>query len=77
VTEDSGQAEAWMDGPRPPTGARRGSKHPKAVLTEATVRAMRVAFGRGWSVQQLAKRYRVSYHAVYGAVHRMTWKHVP
>lgn len=56
--------------------ARRGSKHPDAKLTEASVREIRQRHESGESYYKLAERYGVQFGTIGKIVRREAWKHV-
>jgi hypothetical protein len=53
-----------------------GEKNPRAKLTEANVRAMRVQRQQGVSFADLARQYGVTSRAAHRVVTRKDWKHV-
>lgn len=58
-------------------GPPRGSRHPKAKLTEEGVRAIRDAYSKGLtSFQALSEEYSVSKKTILNVVHRRIWTHV-
>lgn len=54
----------------------RGSKHGRAVLTEAKVKSMRTRVKKGEKVSVLAKEFKVNYYTAHKAVTGQTWTHV-
>lgn len=56
--------------------ALRGERHPRTLLSEADVRAIRDACGAGASQRSIASRYGLGPGAVSAIVRRATWKHV-
>lgn len=59
-----------------PDRVPRGAARLTAKLTDADVRAMRVAFAGGESMASLARRYAVSHPTAASAVRGKTWRHV-
>jgi DNA-binding transcriptional regulator YiaG len=55
---------------------RRGVKHPKAKLSEDTVRAIRQQAATGMSQRQLAALYGVGKNTVQSVLEGKTWRHV-
>lgn len=53
---------------------RVGAAHPLARLSEADIKDIRSSH---WSLQGLAKRYRVSINHIYAIKRRRVWRHVP
>jgi hypothetical protein len=53
-----------------------GEDHPFAVLTEESVRRLRVDYDNGVPIPELVRRYGASSGAVYAAATRHTWRHV-
>jgi len=53
----------------------RGSRHPRAVLTEATVKSIKVALALGTPRSELAKKHDVSFAAIAG-IDKGGWAHV-
>lgn len=56
---------------------RRGSRHPRAVLTEGEVRRLRARYAEGVHYGALASEYGLPYSAVREACLGLTWRHVP
>jgi plasmid maintenance system antidote protein VapI len=55
----------------------RGFHHGRAKLTDSKVRYMRqLHFEKGWSVNDLAKRYGLARHIARDVIFGKTWKHV-
>jgi hypothetical protein len=55
----------------------RGEAHPRAKLTESTVREIRVRYASGGTtLRALAAEYGVSFGQIGYVVNRRTWKHV-
>jgi hypothetical protein len=66
---------------RPPFGNRNGAalggeRNGRAKLTAASVASIRRRAAAGETLDSLALEHGVSGYAVWGAVHRLTWKHV-
>lgn len=64
-----------------PTGARprelyKGSKNPRAKLSEEIVKEIRKRYAQGTSVRALAREYHLNWGTVDNIVKRLTWKHV-
>lgn len=55
----------------------RGERHARAVLTIATVAAIRSGRTRGESLSRLARQYHASKRTVLDVVQGRTWRHVP
>lgn len=53
-----------------------GERHGRSKLTADVVRALRDAHAHDVTIRDLAIRHGVSEHAVWSAVHRVTWAHV-
>jgi len=54
----------------------RGSRHPRARLTEEAVREARLRAASGVTITELARAHALSRTAMGLAVHRRTWQHV-
>lgn len=54
----------------------RGDKHPSARLTESEVRQVRSLRDRGWTLDRIARKYRVTIANAWNIATRRTWKHV-
>jgi hypothetical protein len=55
----------------------KGEANGHAKLTTRKVRRMRRLFVEGWTITQLASRYRICYNAALNAITGRTWKHIP
>lgn len=53
-----------------------GERHPKAKLTDAKVRELRIRHANGTPCTELAREYGVTRMVVKRAIQRKTWKHV-
>lgn len=56
---------------------QRGTKHYKALRTEAEVRAMRALAAMGLGSTEIGLRFGISKSRVHEIVSRRTWKHIP
>nr|AHZ45653.1 bacteriophage T7-related protein [uncultured bacterium] len=55
---------------------RRGEENPKAKLTEAEVKTIRLLREEGLRVRSIANRYDITDKAVYDICNRISWRHV-
>ena len=55
---------------------RRGENHPKAKLTNEQVISIRDLFKKGFSVNVIARNFKVSTWNVMEIVKRQTWTHI-
>lgn len=60
----------------PPPLAGRGSAMWSTTLTEGDVKMIRAMHARGWSIQQLSERYKVTWMTMSKIVKRQSWRHV-
>ena len=54
----------------------QGSKHHRASLVEKDVEQIKCLIKMGWSIQDISKRYSITYDTVYGIKKGRTWNHV-
>ena len=55
----------------------KGERHPRALITDADVVAIREAHARGATNVALGRQYGIAPNSVSSIVHRVTWGHVP
>lgn len=58
------------------TGGFVGEKHPRARITQETVRLLREEYVKGVGITILARKYQLTVANVASVVYRQTWKHV-
>lgn len=71
-----GRGWVHLDGAKAEPSNLRGSRHPRARLTEDNVRAIRQSAATGVSQCELAKQYGVANQTVSGVIRRETWAHI-
>jgi hypothetical protein len=71
-----GTSQAQLDGLDRGRRTRFGEKNPLAVLTETEVFAIRHQAEDGWTFQELADEYGVSFGTIPPIVYGRTWRHV-
>lgn len=78
VTRAENHRHAWQMG-REPSGyvGRIGETNHAAKLTETDVRKIRTAHAAGTPQSALAEQHGVSAFAIWAAVNRRTWSHIP
>jgi hypothetical protein len=67
------KSKGRLGGPRP---SMQGDKHPRAVLTEPQVLAMRSAFASGQSMRSLSDEFGVTFQSVSRIVRNLSWRHL-
>jgi len=71
-----GRGWTHLDGAKAEPSTLRGSRHPRARLTEDSVRAIRLAVAGGTSQCELAELYGVAPQSVSNVIRRETWAHI-
>lgn len=73
--EPQGQAPAQRK-QRSTAGIRRGGNHPKALFSEAQVRAIKRRIAAGEMLSQIARDYAVSGPVIHHIKTGKTWSHI-
>lgn len=54
----------------------KGSKHPRAILNEETIKDIRASKSNGISATKLSEKFRIAVGTVHNIISRRSWRHV-